>query len=150
MRDKNSQQALYAAILAVIVLLWALVYAVPRWKAIGALERESQGYAKERQNIANSLAALQRSRSDLEAPQPNAVAWIAAHALEGLDRNVECNNPYKNGQGAQLKLRKITASDIDNLLRQLSTVSFVITSFKLEDSDGDGFWNLELMVEVPS
>ena len=150
MKENDSKQALYAGILAFIVLIWVFAYALPRWRSISALEQESQGYAKERQSIANSLATLQRSHSDLQDPQPNTVSWINKNALRGLEKNLDSNNPYGEGKGAQLKLRKVSADSIVQLVKKLGTVNLVIKSFKLEDSDGDGYWNIELMVEVPS
>ncbi len=150
MNEKNSRQALYYVLLLLVVILWTLVYAIPRYRQISELNKESQGYVMERQTIANSLAAFQRSQRDLPAPQPNTVSWLTKNALAGLEKHLECNNPFNNGLGAQVKLRNITADDITELMEKLCTVNLVIKSCKLEDQDGNGRWNLDLMVEVPS
>ncbi|MBQ7568425.1 hypothetical protein IJT17_06430 [bacterium] len=140
---------LYIVVLALVLLLWGTVYALPRLNRIRTLEAESQGYVRQRQEIANSIEALKRSRKDLPTPEPNTVSWLAAHGLSGIEKNLEANNPYNNGLGAQLKLRNIDERAIVKLLKKLCTVNLIIKSFKLEDADGDGRWNLEMMVEVP-
>ena len=149
MNEKQSRQVLYFVSLLLVLLLWASIYALPRLGKINALEKESQGYVRQRQEIANSLAAFKRSRNDLPLPQPNTTSWLAAHALEGLEKHLDTNNPYSNGLGAQLKLRNIDEETVVQLLNSLSTVNVIIKSFKLEDGDGNGLWNLEMMVEAP-
>ena len=59
------------------------------------------------------------------------------------------NNPYKNSQGVQVKLRGITAEQITEILDSMRPVNLIIKKFQLEDNNGDGKWNLEFMVEVP-
>lgn len=149
MNEKTSRQALYFVGLAVVVVLWTLIYALPRLNNIRTLEAESQGYMRQRQEIANSLAALERSRNDLPAPTPSTVSWLASHALKGLEKHLEGNNPYGNGLGSELKLRNIDAKQITKLFKTLGTVNLIVKSARLDDSDGDGRWNLEMMVEVP-
>lgn len=149
MNNKQSRQLLYIVSLLLVLLLWVIVYAAPRLSKIHALEKESQGYVRQRQEIANSLAAFKRSRKDLPSPQPNTTSWLAGHALTGLEKHLETNNPYNNGLGAQLKLRNIDEAAVVKLLKSLSTVNLIVKSFKLEDADGNGLWNLEMMVEVP-
>ena len=149
MSEKASRQALYYLGMAAAVLMWLAVYAIPRLHSVHELETESQGYVRQRQEIANSLAALTRSRRDLPDPAPNTVSWLAAHALTGLEKHLEINNPYGNGIGSQLKLRNINNAQIVRLLKALGEVNLIIKSFKAEDADGNGRWNLEMMVEVP-
>lgn len=149
MNEQISKQALYVTILIVVVALWVFVYAIPRLSQVHALEQESLGYVRQRQEIANALAAYQRSRTDLPAPEPNTVSWLAAHALTGLEKHLDSNNPYKDGLGSQLKLRNIDKQQIIGLFDNINKVNLIITSLKLEDADGDGRWNVEMMVEVP-
>ena len=149
MNEKQSRQLLFIVSLLLVLVLWALIYALPRLGQIRSLEKESQGYVRQRQEIANSLAAFKRSRKDLPAPQPNTTSWLAGHALTGLEKHLETNNPYNNGLGAQLKLRNIDEEAIVRLLKSLSTVNLIVNSFRIEDADGNGLWNLEMMVEVP-
>ena len=75
---------------------------------------------------------------------------MSTSVLKNLEKNVESNNPYKNSQGVQVKLRSVTAEQITELLDSMRATNVIIKSFSLDDSDGNGRWNLEFMVEVPS
>lgn len=149
MNEQTPRQTIYIGILIAVTALWTFVYALPRLSQVHTLEQESQGYARQRQEIANALAAYQRSRSDLPAPDPNTVSWLAANALTGLEKNLDSNNPYKDGKGSELKLRNIDGEQVAALFEKLNKVNLIITSLKMEDADGNGRWNVEMMVEVP-
>ena len=66
-----------------------------------------------------------------------------------MEKHLDSNNPYKDGLGSQLKLRNIDKQQIIDLFDKINKVNLIITSLKLEDADGDGRWNVEMMVEVP-
>ena len=91
-----------------------------------------------------------RSKNSKAVPNPNTASWMSTSVLKNLEKNVESNNPYKNSQGVQVKLRSVTAEQITELLDSMRATNVIIKSFSLDDSDGNGRWNLEFMVEVPS
>ena len=150
MNQNQSRQLLFASILAVIGVLWAVLYAYPALNRISEAEKRTESLRDERSGITRALQDYSDSADDRPAPSPNTAAWVTAHALQGLDRNIEINSPYKNGQGAKVKLRSVTAEQVADLLDSMRTVKLILKSFKLEDADGDGRWNLEFMVEVAS
>lgn len=149
MNEQTSRQVLYATAICLIVLLWTLIYALPRLNSVRSMEKESQGYLRQRQEIANALVALEQNRNNLPDPTPNTVSWLAKNAINGLEKHLDCNNPYGNGLGSQVKLRNLNESEITELLQTICKVNLVMKSFKIDDVDGDGRWNLEMMVEVP-
>ncbi|MGM9999307.1 MAG: hypothetical protein ACI38Q_07985 [Candidatus Bruticola sp.] len=150
MNQNVSRQLLFAASLIVVALLWGFIYALPRYKSTAAAETRATGLRAERKGITRAMQDFSRSKSSKTAPSPNTAAWMSTSILKKLEKNVESNNPYKNSQGVQLKLRSVTAGQITDMLDSMRSVNVVIKSFKLDDSDGNGRWNLELMVEVPS
>lgn len=149
MKDKKINQHLYLILAALFVLLWMFAYAVPRMSDTKRLQQESADLIQERRSITNALAAYAELPVPPPLPTPNTVSWISKNALKGLDNHLECNNPYSNGKGAQVKLRAIKADQASAFLSELRTVNLMIKSIKLEDTDGDGRWNLEVMVEAP-
>lgn len=150
MNQNVSKQLLFIVILALVALLWAIFYAVPRYKTIGETESKVSRLRLERKGITQAMQDFSRSKSSKAVPNPNTAAWMNTSVLKNLEKNVESNNPYKNSQGVQVKLRSVTAEQITELLDSMRTTNVVIKSFNLDDSDGNGRWNLEFMVEVPS
>lgn len=150
MNQNLSKQLLFLVALALLALVWAVSYAIPRYKAIGKTEARVARLRSERNGITQAMQDFSRSKSSKAAPNPNTAAWMNTSVLKSLEKNVESNNPYKNSQGVQVKLRSVTAEQITELLDAMRTTNVVVKSFNLDDSDGNGRWNLEFMVEVPS
>lgn len=150
MNQNLSKQLLFLVALALLALVWAVSYAIPRYKAIGETEARVARLRSERNGITQAMQDFSRSKSSKAAPNPNTAAWMNTSVLKSLEKNVESNNPYKNSQGVQVKLRSVTAEQITELLDAMRTTNVVVKSFNLDDSDGNGRWNLEFMVEVPS
>lgn len=150
MNQQISKKVIFIIILALTALLWLFVYALPRLDGISSAEQRAEGLRRERSSIVRSLQDFADSNYERPNPSPNTSAWMSSHALKGLDKNIEANAPYKNSQGVQIKLRAVTAKDITEILDSMRSVNLIIKSFKLDDSDGDGKWNLEFMAEVPS
>lgn len=149
MNPNTSKQMLFILSLVAVIVLWVFLYALPRYKSIDELETRSAKLHSERANITQAIEDFVNSDYDKPAPTPNAMSWLTSHTLKGLDKQIEMNNPYKNSQGVQVKLRGVTAEQITEILDSMRSVSLVLKTFKLEDSNGDGKWNLEFMVEVP-
>ena len=82
-------------------------------------------------------------------PQPNVAGWLTRHALAGLENHLDANNPYKEGSGAQLKLRSLQADQVARFLSTLRQVNLVVDRLYLQDRDGNGRWDMEIYVEVP-
>lgn len=150
MNQNVSKQLLFIVILLLVALLWALFYAVPRYKAISATEARVARLRLERKGIIQAMQDFSRSKNSKAVPNPNTASWMSTSVLKNLEKNVESNNPYKNSQGVQVKLRSVTAEQITELLDSMRATNVIIKSFSLDDSDGNGRWNLEFMVEVPS
>lgn len=150
MNQNVSKQLLFIVILLLVALLWALFYAVPSYKAISATEARVARLRLERKGITQAMQDFSRSKNSKAVPNPNTASWMSTSVLKNLEKNVESNNPYKNSQGVQVKLRSVTAEQITELLDSMRATNVIIKSFSLDDSDGNGRWNLEFMVEVPS
>ena len=150
MNQNFSKQLLFIVILLLVALLWALFYAMPRYKAISATEARVSRLRLERKGITQAMQDFSRSKNSKAVPNPNTASWMNTSVLKNLEKNVESNNPYKNSQGVQVKLRSVTAEQITELLDSMRTTNVIIKSFSLDDSDGNGRWNLAFMVEVPS
>lgn len=148
--NETPRGLVWAAGLGLVLLLWLLVYAMPRMQELDALQESTARFDRDRGRIAEALASYGGLKRNVPNPTPNASGWITQNALTGLESHLDFNNPYGNGKGASVKLRSLRADQVARFLSQLRTVNLIVKSMKLQDRDGDGRWDLELMVEVPS
>ena len=150
MNQGTSRQLAWLAGVVVLALLWLVAYGLPRIRENGRLRASTEAFERDRGAIATALEGYSGVRRDLPPPTPDTCGWISQHALEGLEDHLDFNNPYADGKGAQVKLRVLKAEQVSGFLTRLVQVNLVVKSLKLEDRDGDGRWELEIMVEVPS
>lgn len=150
MSDGIPRWAVWAVGLGVVLLIWLFAYAMPRMRDLERLEEATGRFEQDRGRIAEALASFGGLRQDAPNPTPNASGWISQKALSGLESHLDFNNPYGNGKGASVKLRSLRVDQVARFLSQLRTVNLIVKSMKLQDRDGDGRWDLEMMVEVPS
>ncbi len=146
----RTRQIGWLAGVALLGLVWLLAYALPRLRELDRLQLATSRFESQRGALALALEGHALTRRDLPRPTPNASGWISQNALNGLEQNLDFNNPYGEGRGAQVKLRALRADQVSAFLTRLVQVDLVVKSLKLEDRDGDGRWELEMMVEVPS
>ena len=52
-------------------------------------------------------------------------------------------------KGAQVKLRRLTPEDAAKFMSSLTRVRLVVERMQLQDSDGDGRWDMEINLKVP-
>lgn len=150
MNEGLPRGVVWGAGLGLVLLLWLFAYAMPRMRALSDLDAATARFERDRPRIAEALASYGGLKRDLPNPSPNASGWISQNALTGLEKHLDFNNPYGNGKGADVKLRNLRADQVARFLSQLRTVNLIVKTMKLQDRDGDGRWDLELMVEVPS
>lgn len=82
-------------------------------------------------------------------PTPDASGWLAAQALTGLEKRLITNAPSAGGLGAELKLRKLTPTEVMQLLTQMTKVNLIVRRLELSDLASRSEWDVHLMVEVP-
>lgn len=151
MQPADDNRAMRVVGIALLVLLaFLFLYALPRYRSNVALAQQTQQLEEVRGELAASLPEAQRLRNTLPEPAPDVRAWIAAEALQGLESNLVSNDSYSNGRGSQVKLRKLTPFEATQFLTNLTRVNLVFARLSLQDWDGDGNWDLEAFVEVPS
>ena len=147
---RRTSQWTWLALVALLGLLWVVAYALPRTRDLTRLEQQTTGFERDRAALALALEGYAGTRRQLPLPTPSTSGWISQKALSGLESHLDFNNPYDEGKGAQVKLRALRADQVSGFLTRLLQVDLVVKSMKLEDRDGDGRWDLEMMVEVPS
>lgn len=150
MNEGAPRWVLWTAGLGLVLLIWLFAYALPRIGELERLEAATARFDRDRGRIAEALASYGGINPTAPNPTPNTSGWISQNALTGLESHLDFNNPYGNGKGASVKLRSLRADQVARFLSQLRTVNLIVKSMKLQDRDGDGRWDLELMVEVPS
>ena len=150
MNQEVSKRTLFVLLLALLVVLWGLLYAYPRLNSIHELEKRQTGLRSERDGITRAMQNYARSRTNKVVPNPNTATWLNNSVIKKFEKNVEVNNPYNNSQGVHVKLRAVTAEQMTELLDSLRNVNLIFKTFKLDDADGDGRWDVEFMIEVPS
>lgn len=134
-----------------LFLLFVAVYLLPRTAEVKASQARSVSLTKARQEVSLLLPQVALSAQTAPEPTPNVRAWITAQALKGLDqaKQVSANDGYLQGKGAKLKLRKLTPEQAAQFFAQLTRVRLSVERMVLQDSDGDGFWDLEIDLKVP-
>ncbi len=140
----------WPALLALLGLVWAVAYALPRSRSLALLEQQTAGFERDRSALALALEGYAGAPSPAPLPTPNPSAWVSEKALNGLEEHLDSNTPYGEGKGTQVRLRALKADQVSDFLTRLTQVNLIVKTMKLEDRDGDGRWNLEMMVEVPS
>lgn len=142
-----------AVILLTLVFIYG--YALPRKHSVEALEQEIVGLESARGDLAKLLPEVSRLRQRVPNP-PSADqkidlrSWIAKNALTGLEKNLTSNDTFAQGAGAAVKLRKMSPAQVVRFMGELTRVNLMLERLVLNDWDGDGRWDLELMVKVPT
>ncbi len=134
-----------------LFLLFVAVYLFPRNAEIKASQARAVALMKARQEIALLLPQVAQSAQTAPEPTPNVRAWITSQALKGIDqaKQVSANDGYLGGKGAKVKLRKLTPEQAAKFFSELTRVRLSVERMVLQDSDGDGFWDLEIDLKVP-
>lgn len=133
-----------------VFVLFLLVYALPRYRANRQLADEINKLEKARSEIALLLPERNRLQRNLPEPTPDVRSWIAANALSGLEKNLVKNNSGGGGTGADVQLRKLAPQQVAQFFSQLTLVDLIFERLVMEDFDGDGRWDVEVFVKVPT
>lgn len=102
-----------------------------------------------RQEVSLLLPEVARTAPSKPIPQPDVRSWVSAHALTGIEKNMVANDSYLQGQGAQIKLRRLTPQQAATFMSSITRVRLVVEQLQLQDSDSDGRWDLEINLKVP-
>ena len=144
--DKN----LVALIGAVVVfLLFLVTYILPRSEKLKETRLAIEELQATRQEVAVLLPEVARTTPTAPLPQPDVRSWIANNSLTGIEKNLVANDGYLQGKGAQVKLRHLTPKQAAGFLSNLTRVRLVVERMQLQDSDGDGHWDMEISLKVP-
>jgi len=140
----------WPALVGLVCLLWVVAYALPRCRSLTHLEGQTATFERDRSALAQALEKHSGVKSQVPQPAPYTSAWVSQKALSGLEDHLDFNTPYGEGKVTEIKLRALKADQVSTFLSRLVQVNLIVKSLKLEDRDGDGRWNLQIMVEVPS
>ena len=103
-----------------------------------------------RQEVAVLLPEVARTAPTTPLPTPDVRSWVAANALSGMDKNLFlANDGYLQGKGAQVKLRRMSPAQAAQFMSALTRVRLMVERMQLQDSDGDGRWDMEISLKVP-
>lgn len=133
----------------VIFLLFLAGYYLPRQARLRQDREALKALATTRQEVALLLPQLAQTAFTTPEPADNVRSWVAAEALKGIEQQMERNDGYLEGKGAQVKLRRLTPQQASNFLSQLTKVRLVVERMTLQDSDRDGRWDMDIDLKVP-
>ncbi len=133
----------------VVFVLFLLAYFFPRQNQLQTTRESIKTLNTTRQEVSVLLPLVARTAFTSPIPSPDVRSWIAANALGGLEKNLVANDGYLEGKGAQVKLRRMSPDQAARFLSQLTRVRLVIERMTLQDSDGDGRWDMEINLKVP-
>lgn len=139
--------ALAGALLLFLVFL--LTYFFPRLSRLRATEKSVEALAGLRQEVSVVLPEVSRTAPTTPLPTPDVRTWVAANTFHGLEKNLAANDGYLQGEGAQIKLKRLTALQTARFLSSLTQVQLVVERMQLQDSDTDGHWDMEISLKVP-
>lgn len=144
--DKN----LVAMLGAVLVfILFIVAYVMPRSNELTKTREAIDELQSTRQEVSVLLPEVARTTPTTPLPQPDVRSWIAANSLVGIEKNLVANDGYNQGLGAQVKLRRLTPEQAAGFLSNLTKVRLVVERMQMQDSDGDGHWDIEISLKVP-
>lgn len=144
-RDRNLV-ALAAA--GGIFVLFLAAYYVPRMAQLRASREALRSLTSTRQEVSILLPQVAETMSTAPEPAENVRAWLSTEALKGIEKQATADG-YAEGSGAKVKLRRLTAQQAAKFLSQLTKAKLVVERMQLQDSDGDGRWDMEIDVRVP-
>lgn len=133
-----------------VFVVFLLLYFFPRASRLSQADQEIQELQGVRQEVSVLLPEVARTFPTTPLPQPDVRSWIAANSLAGIEKNLVANDGYLQGQGAQVRLRRLTPSQAARFLSTLTRVRLIVERLQMQDSDGDGRWDMEINVKVPN
>lgn len=133
-----------------VFLLFVLIYYLPRTNQLSETKDKIQNLQTVRQEVAVLLPEVARTAPTTPLPTPDVRSWVAANALTGMDKNLFlANDGYLQGKGAQVKLRRMSPAQAAQFMSALTRVRLMVERMQLQDSDGDGRWDMEINLKVP-
>lgn len=144
--DKN---LLAMVVTAIVFVLFLVSYVMPRSGTLRQTNESIEKLQTVRQEVAVLLPEVARTVPTTPLPEPDVRTWIATNSLAGIEKNLIANDGYLQGQGAQVKLRRLKPEEAAKFLSSLTRVRLVVERMQLQDSDGDGRWDMEINLKVP-
>ena len=134
---------------ATVFVLFLVLYVMPRSATLRETKTTIEELQTVRQEVSILLPEVARTVPTTPLPQPDVRTWIANNSLTGIEKNLIANDGYLQGKGAQVKLRRLTPEDAAKFMSSLTRVRLVVERMQLQDSDGDGRWDMEINLKVP-
>lgn len=144
--DKNFVALLVSLLVFVLFLLG---YYLPRRNTLKTTRESVDNLQTVRQEVSVLLPEVARTAPTAPLPTPDVRSWVASNALQGLEKNFVANDGFLKGQGAQVKLRRLTPEQAGQFLASLTRVRLSVERLQLQDLDSDGSWDLEISLKVP-
>lgn len=132
-----------------VFLLFLVAYWLPRSATLRQSRESVQKLQSVRQEVAVLLPEVARTVPTTPMPTPDVRSWVTANALKGIEKNVVANDGYLQNKGAQLKLRRLSPNQTAQFLSSLTRARLSVDRMQLQDSDGDGRWDMEISLKVP-
>jgi type II secretory pathway component PulM len=132
-----------------VFILFLLIYFFPRTSQLSKTKDSIEELRGVRQEVSVLLPEVARTVATTPEPLPDVRSWIAANALSGIEKNLVANDGYLQGKGAQVKLRRLQPKQAAGFLSSLTRVRLIVERMQLQDSDGDGHWDMEINLKVP-
>ncbi|MBI3928599.1 MAG: hypothetical protein HY319_23875 [Armatimonadetes bacterium] len=150
MKQQPTTRTLIAAALSLlVVVLFVFAYLLPRLGHNRELATEIQSLEEGRGELSTLLSQVDPASRSLPPPQPDVPSWIAANTLTGMERKLVSNDPFRKGQGAQVRLRNVPPEQVAGFLNRLVQVRLQVLRLLLQDWDGNGKWEVEVFLAVP-
>lgn len=134
-----------------LFLLFLIAYYLPRSAKLNSTLQQNATLSQTRQEVALLLPQLALTSPTAPPPSGKVSAFISTDALPGLDptKQVAANDSYLDGKGAKVKLRRLTPEQAAQFLAKLTKVRLIVERMQLQDSDGDGLWDIDIDLKVP-
>ena len=136
---------------AVFTILFLLFYVLPRQRQMAAAEKEIAAI-REAQGTAAHLIPEAVEQAGPISPNPTlpVSGWLTTHVLNGLEKRLSKNDPYRSGQGTILELRALKPMEVSSLLSQMTQVNLLVKGLAISDFNGRGVWDVKTSVEMPA
>lgn len=132
-----------------IFILFVAIYLLPRTAELKRAKESIATLTATRQEVAVLLPQVMQTAFTTPEPADNVRSWVTAEALRGIEKLLVANDGYLEGKGAKVKLRRLSPQQTAAFLSQLTRVRLVVERMNMQDSDGDGRWDIEIDLKVP-
>lgn len=134
---------------ALLVALLVLLYWSVRSSENERLREQNKQLSQQVSSAQLLLPQLDTLRRHKPSVPQKVSVWLNTQVLKGFENRLISNDPFNQGRGSKVKIRKMTPQELTSLLNRLDQFNLVIENLTIDDFDQDGYWEIDLSIKEP-